>query len=487
VCGNGFLPLGRCRLFFVAFAAFFVGTFPCDIGLNGCRSPVAGIHSAAAAVPAGIAPKKVSVLCNRLKQHTRTTDSTRIQSTSRAGESVMHCPKAFRDPPTALWLAAALAALLTASLPATRVRAQTAESVAEAVEDSVRTKAGTTFHGKIVSEDGEKVVIETRSGRVEIPRVVVEEIRKAGIDYRAASEKIDVPQIRPEEAPEYVKKARTHADKGEMKQAAAICEGLLGLPGGTLSSDQRVQVGTTMGEAYFELKDWPAAARGMRKATVAVTVETDRDRMLAVAEALEAHQVPSIGGQSVENFAQAQQAAMKWKAGEIFNYAKQYVDETKEINRRSSIERAMEVSRIRLARSETYVPGYSIVRAPDLAKAMVDRLMDAVGKAQAHLVERRKELVRGYVGGVTTRERAELWNKDCQIYLDILEGAAGCLNNVRYLGEQYPDAGFFDAKAHEQQKQTVYDLQFYENDISIGGRRIELKGKKIALMKIGGN
>ncbi|MBN2582126.1 MAG: hypothetical protein JXL80_03595 [Planctomycetes bacterium] len=384
------------------------------------------------------------------------------------------------------------AALLVAALPANEALAQSQSDdsrTSEANEDTVKTKMGTTFRGKIVSEDGEKIVIETRSGPVTIPRAVVQEVRKAEIDYRSASEKIEAPEIRPEDAPKHIEEARKLAGKGEMTRAAALCEGLLNLPGGTLSNEQRETIGKTMAEAYFELKDWPAAARGLRKAAVAINVETDRDRLLAVAEAFEAHKPPTIGGQTVENFSQAQQAAMKWKAGEIFNYAKQYVDEMGEINRRSNVDRALEVAQIRLAKSETYMPGYSIIRSPELVKVMVERLMDAVGKAEKQLVERRKELMRGYVGHVTSRKYAEAWNKDCYVYLDIIDGAAGCLNNVTYLGERFSETkDLYDTKAHEEHKKTVYGLQFYDEDIIMsGGRKIALKGNKIAPAKIGGS
>ena len=354
---------------------------------------------------------------------------------------------------------------------------------AKVTEDVIRTTAGTVFRGKVITQDGEKVVIETKSGQVTIPRAIIKELRLGNVDYRPASEKIKPVEIPADQAPGFLKKAEEHFKKGEMEQTAAICEGLMALGGKVLSAQQRESTGKMLAGAYFELKDWQASARGLRRAAVSIKEETDRKRLLAVAEALEKHKPPSIGGRTVEGFAQAQQAAMKWKADRIFDGANEFVAEAKELHRRSSVERALEVARIRLSKSEIYLPGYSTQRQPELVKTIVGRMMSAVQKAQVRCVEDRKVLKRTYLGGIVTRKRAEAWNKQCFAYLDIVDGARTCLNNVKYLGQTYPIKDLYKADKHKKLGDEIKKLQFYDSDIQAGKRTIKLKGKKIAPMK----
>ena len=161
-------------------------------------------------------------------------------------------------------------------------------------EDVIRTTAGTVFRGKVITQDGEKVVIETKSGKVTIPRAVIKELRLAKVDYRSASEKIERVEIPEDQARGFLEKAEEHFKKGEMEQTAAICEGLMALGGRVLSAQQRESTGKMMARAYFELKDWQASARGLRRAAVSIEGETDRKRLMAVAEALEEHKSSSI-------------------------------------------------------------------------------------------------------------------------------------------------------------------------------------------------
>ena len=355
---------------------------------------------------------------------------------------------------------------------------------AAATEDVIRTTAGTVFRGKVVKQDGEKVVMETKSGQVTIPRAIIKELRLGSVDYRPASEKIKPVEIPKDQAPGFLKKAEEHFKKGEMEQTAAICEGLMALGGKALSARQRESVGKMMAGAYFELKDWPASARGLRRAAVSISEETDRKRLLAVAEALERHKPGSIGGQTVEGFAQAQQAAMKWKADRVFDDANSFVEEAKEIHRRSVVDRTLEVAQLRLSKAEIYVPGYSMQRQPELVKTLVGRMLSAVKRANAVCVERRKELKRTYIANVD-RKHAEAWNKQCVAYLAIIDGARACLNNVKYLSQKYQIKDLYNPSEHKKLGDEAYQLQYYDTNIQTSRRTIKLKGKKIALIKFG--
>jgi len=352
--------------------------------------------------------------------------------------------------------------------------------------DTVRTTQDTIFSGKIIQQDGEQVIIETKSGEITIPRSIIKEIRLDSMDYRSASEKIEETKIEIDKIPLFLNKIEEHFKNGEMEETVSIYKGLSAL-GNALSDKQRGSIGNIAARAYFELDDWPASAEAIRRVAILIKEDVDKKRLLAVAEALEENKSPSIGSQTIDGFDHAIKSAMKWKADKIFDKAFSFVQDAKEINRRSNVDQALNIANIHLSEAEMYVPGYSFQRKQEFVKEMVDRMISSVQKAKIICTEDRKDLKRNYVGGVTDRKHAEAWNKQCQVYLDIIDASRSCLNNIKQLGQENSIEELYDTAEHEKLVKEIQELQFYDSDIQAGQRAIKVNGKKISLMKIGYN
>lgn len=378
-----------------------------------------------------------------------------------------------------------------AQSPAAEKTAQTPDDSETA--DYVRTTTGLVFHGKIVEETPEKVVVRTKSGLVPIPRAVIAEVHKAGVDYRSPSEKIQAVPIPAGEEAAYLDKAKGKLKEGSNQEAAAICKGLMALPVAKLTDEQRDAIGKVAAQAMFDLKDWPASADALRYGARAAATPMDRERLQAMADALMANEPPRIGDQTAENFNQAMLLAMKWQADRIYEDAKVLVSEPKEIQREEGIKRILSGTRTRLAKTEAFVPGYSIQRWPGLCRILATVMVGQVEKAVEVCTEERKDMLRIYWQKAVSKKYGLAWNAKVAEYHKTRLAAIDCLGNIDYieenepLKEAYEEAEFKAFK--EQRTKLVKDLEEleYYNEDAKGYRNqpIHTKGKKIEPVKFG--
>lgn len=394
-----------------------------------------------------------------------------------------------------------LLCLLAAPLgaPAVDVFAQAAktegaDAQAGDEDDYVRTTTGIVFRGRITEETGDKVVIQTSSGPVTIPRAIIEELRKACVDYRTPSERIEAVEIPEGKEAEYLAKAKASLKAGQYEETAGVCKGLMDSKiTSRLTPEQRDTVGKIVAEAYFELKDWKAASQGLIYASRAIAGEVDRERMKAMAEALAANEPSSIGGQTVESFTQAMSSAMKWKADQIFSEAKTFVADTKETHREDIVKRALKAADMKLGKAEAFVPGYSLEKWPQVCKTMAVQMVDTVEQATVVCEKERAEMTRVYWQKVINRRVAMAWNERCIAYLKLRQASHGCLENVQYIEDHHPLKMAFDDgqwKGFKERRgklaQKVESLKYYaKNAKDPRNRDIRIKDKRIAPAKLG--
>lgn len=362
-------------------------------------------------------------------------------------------------------------------------------------EDYIRTTTGTEFRGRITEETGEKVTIRTQSGPVSIPRSVIAELRKAGVDYRPPSERVAAVEIPEGEEAKYLERARASLKEGKYEDTVGVCKGLMACKAGRLAADERDTVGKTVAQAYFELKDWKAAAGGLRYAARSIPAdnEVDRKRVEAMAEALEKSEPPSIAGETAENFAQAMSLAMRWKADQIFDDVKTYVVDNKDLQLREVLERTLKTGKENLARSEPYVPGYSVEKWPEVCKTVVTVMLDTVQKATVECTEEREWLERYCWQKTVSVKYAVAWNDRCYPYLRLRNAAENCLENVGFIDETEPlkkacsDEEYKKlGEARTNLAKTLEDLKTYSANVKLpNGRELQTKGKTIQPTRIG--
>lgn len=347
----------------------------------------------------------------------------------------------------------------------------------------VHTTTGMRFVGKLLKEDGEKLSLQTRSGTVDIPRSVIDRIERPEADTRPASERIAAQEIPAGEEVAFLEKADEAFKEGKFETVVAICKGLQPQIS-ALAAAQRESMHKMAAAAYFEFKDWKATVVSLRFAARAVEADMDRRRLDAVAEALEASTMPDVAGQTVQNFEQLKTAAMKWKAEQYLNQAIQFMHSQKELHRQEALSNSLDVARKTLGNSEAFVPGFSIERWSDVVKATADYMIEAVERVVPRLTEEREELVRTYVGAISSMRHAAARNELVVAYLSKRSASAGVLVNLQWMEENSGVKDIYKKDKAAALEKKIEDLRFYHRDPP--NNRIRLKGLEIKPMSIGG-
>jgi hypothetical protein len=382
----------------------------------------------------------------------------------------------------AAWLAAVPPA---AGQDESSAGAATAEKVDH--DDYIRTTAGVVFRGKITQEDGDKVTIQTRSGPVTVPRSVIDVLRKGDVDYRPASQRIRAVEIPEGQEAAFLLEATKAFREGGYEKTIGVCKALMEAKHTSkLSDEQRDATGRIAAGAYFELEDWPAASDGLSYAARAVASEVDRRRIQAMAEALASNEPPNIGGQTVENFSQAMSAAMRWKGDRIFEQTREYVESQRDMEREDGVKRTLRIADERLGQTETFVPGYSIERWPEVCRAMVTKMIAGIERATAQCEEDRSNMIRYYWQKVLPT-KAAAWNEKCVEYLSRRQAAEDCLANVEYVEANHPLKNAYKddeykalAAQRDKLAKQLEDLKYYNEDATgYRNKKIKLKGKRI--------
>jgi hypothetical protein len=385
------------------------------------------------------------------------------------------------------------------SVPAKEAKAPavapaTVEVPDDATADYVKTTTDLVFHGKIIEETPEQVVVLTKTGAVPIPRAIIKEVHKQGVDTRPASEKIVAVEIPAGQEAAFVDKAKALSVGGKHAEAAAICKALMEAgPTKVLTDAQRDSVGRVAAVAYYELKDWPAAATAVKYSAQVTKEEVGRNRLMAIAEALENNTPPRIGDETADHFDQAVTLAMKWKAERFFKEAFDYALSLREYHRQEIIDRALDGAAVRLNKAEPYVPGISVTRQPEILRAMVTDMLAAVDKAVAKCTTDRAEMIRVYAQRTASADIARAWNVRIGDYLTLRQAAEDCLINIATMGANRPlKAAYKDEEYKQLEEQTkklaaaIEALKFYDADAAdLRGNPIRIKGKMITLIRIG--
>ena len=347
----------------------------------------------------------------------------------------------------------------------------------------VHTTTGLRFVGTLISEDGEKISLQTRSGAVEIPRSLVKRIDRPNEDRRPASERIAAQEVPAGQEVEFLLKADEAYKAGDFQTVVAISKGLQPRIAALNPSQREANFKLAAG-AYFELKDWRATAVSLRFAARALESDIDRQRLDAIAEAIEAANMPDVGGQTVENIEQLKAAAMKWKAEQCLKQACDYMINQKELHRQEALEKALDVARQTLGRAEAFVPGFSIERWNDVLKASAGYMLAAVERAIPRLEEDRNELVRTYMGAVASVRHAATRNELVISYLSRRSAASGTLSNLEWMEKNSETKELYEKDKATALGKQVEDFRFYHSDPI--NARVKIKGLEIKPMSIGG-
>ena len=319
---------------------------------------------------------------------------------------------------------------------------------AAAMADKVTLKSGETFSGTIVSEDAAKVTIKTMSGTMNIPRDAIKSVDKAGAvtptpgtgttpSTPAGPPQIVVVPVDPANAAKALSDAKSAVGGGEWVKAGGLLEGLMALDEKSISYDDRLAVSGALITCYLQIKDAQGAAKTLARRASLATDQSDRRRLLAVAEALRTLGSIEVGGKALSRYDEVLEAAMPWKAGLCLADAKDLAGKATRLNDMAQLDKAAKLALAKLGEADVYVPGYSSGQKKEVVAVLVQNILTGARSAVEYCGKERPELTRTrWVAGVT-RAHAKVWNEKAAPYLKTRQEGENALKNIKTLTDKY--------------------------------------------------
>jgi len=351
---------------------------------------------------------------------------------------------------------------------------------ADVSADRVVTKSGQTFTGKILEETDQSVVIQTMSGKVTVPRATINTIEKEG---GAEVARIVPAVVDPAKAPEAFEEAKSAVAAGDWVRAGNLLEGLLKLDTGSFPQENRLAASAALVTCYLQIKDAKGAAAALRLRANLVASETDKKRLIAPAEALEASGMPTIGDKTVGRYEEVIEAGTEWKAQQILTLVKQLGANATGLDSMDRLERSARTALGKLDEADLYVPGFAKVHRTEALTTLADNIMDGARRAVEICTEDRKDLSRYWQTSVFGIKYAQAWNEKASVYLNRRQAAEDGLGNLKPFGDKYETPDLY-----KEREQAVTDLLAKLEDLKYHEQRSGMKERfRIALRKIGGN
>ncbi len=357
----------------------------------------------------------------------------------------------------ALLVAAAALAVLTSPARAARVV----------------TTSGQEFTGTLTEETDDKVVIQTMSGSVVIPRSSIAEIDTGRKD---TGPKIVPVTIDPLKAQEAFQEARESIAAGKWVRAGSLLEGLLKLDATAFPHENRLTATGALITCYLHLKDAKGAVVNLSRRAHLAAGESDKRRLLAAAEALEEAQAPTVGDTVVNTFEGLMKAAMPWKADQVRDKAVEIAAGATGLDKYEAIQEAIRNATERLKNADLYVPGYAAKHREAVLKALVDNIVGAARRAVDICTEEREDLSRYWKTSAASTKVARLYNERAGRYLRRRAQAEGGVRNLTRLAAEEPIEKMFDGGEVGKLLESLEDLEYHLRKPGMQDRyKIELR------------
>jgi len=308
-----------------------------------------------------------------------------------------------------------------------------------AVADGARitTKSHQTFTGTIVEETPTQITIATASGKITVPVTSIQHIVR---DTQPHKDKIVPEKIKPTKAQEAFQNAKTAIGAGNWVKGGSLLAGLLELPPTIFQHQQRLAATAALATCHLQIKDIEGAGRVFRRRASLVTSETDKKRLLATAEALEAAETGmgiSQEWQFVQTYDDAISAGTKWKAEELLKTAKEVGEGAESLNKWATMKRVADKILGNLEEADLFAPGFSTEHREAALSTVADNVVQAAEKAvQICTDERKFNVTPYYKTSATSVKHAIRYNEYVNRYLSRRQAAEDAIENLRRLAKE---------------------------------------------------
>ena len=346
----------------------------------------------------------------------------------------------------------------------------------------ITTKSRQIFTGTIVEETPQEITIQTASGKITVPVTSILHILR---DTKPDEPKIVAEPIKATKAAEAFQDAKTAIGAGNWVKGGCLLAGLLELPPAVFRLEQRLAATAALATCHLQIGDTEGASKVFRLRANLVVSESDKKRLIAAADALEAAETAmgiSQEWQFVQTYDQAIEAGTKWKADQLLETAKEVGKDAEGLNKWLTMKRVADKILASLAEADLYMPGFSTEHREAALSTVADNVVQAAEKAVEICTEERKfNITPYYETSASSVKAALLYNEYVTRYLSRREAAEDGLKNLQRLSQEC-DVPALASKREEKIKALLAALDGLRYHLKIQGMRRELR---ITLRRIG--
>jgi hypothetical protein len=339
----------------------------------------------------------------------------------------------------------------------------------------ITTKSQQTFVGTIVEETPTEITISTASGKITVPVTSILQIVR---DTSPDDPKIVPEKIKPTKAQEAFQKAKAAISAGNWVKGGSLLAGLLELPATIFRHEQRLAATAALATCHLQIGDTDGAGKVFRRRANLVASESDKKRLLATAEALEAAKTAmgvSQEWQFVQTYDDAISAGTKWKADQLLQKAKDVGTDAESLNKWTTMKRVVDKILDALNEADLYVPGFSKDHREEALATVADNVVQAAEKAVKICTEERKfNITPYYETSASSVKHALVYNEYVNRYLSRREAAEDGLKNIDRVAKEYNVPGLVE-KREEKIKALLAQLDELRYHLKIHGMRRQLR------------
>jgi len=340
------------------------------------------------------------------------------------------------------------------------------------------TKSHQTFTGTITEETAQAITIATDSGKVTVPATTIASIQRDTVP--GEEPKIVPAPIKAAKAPEAFQNAKAAISAGDWVKAGGLLAGLLKLPTTVFPHENRLAATAALVTCHLQITDLEGASKVFKQRASLVASESDKKRLLATAEALQAAAEESIAGpslkwQAVQTYDDAIKAGMQSKTDQLLEQAKEIGTNAQSLNKWSSMKRIAQKIVDKLKEADLYAPGFSTMHREEALSTIADNVVQAAEKAIEICTEERKfNITPYYVTSVASVEHARIYNEYVTRYMTRRNAAEDALKNLEQLADEF-EAPNIQTKREAKVKELLASLDELRYHEMIKGMKRKLR------------
>ncbi len=296
----------------------------------------------------------------------------------------------------------------------------------------VVTKRGAEFVGTIVRREAGRLVLRTEGGgQVTIAEDDIEHIERAEAEGKETRPAIRPVEVAPGRARAAFQEAEEAMKARQWQRAGGLWAGLLALDPRVLEPAQARRAAEALAICHLQLRDLPGAAVALRRrAALAGRDAAERERVLAVIEALQDRKEGGPAARPPTSFEALLEAGCRWKADQLAAQARRIAENPTLASVRGRLQRTAQRCLDLLDEADRLVPGTAGRHREAVLRTLAGKVIEVARRTADRLAGQREWLNKNRWRSWAEKSIVKAWTAKVVAYLSARRQAADALSNL---------------------------------------------------------